>query len=45
VDGLAGDADVPKIPAQLAERGYPPDTIAMIMGENSLGVFRTVLKP
>jgi len=43
VDGLAGDADVPKLPAQLAQRGYPPDTIDMIMGENFLRVFRTVL--
>jgi membrane dipeptidase len=45
VEGLAGDADVPKIPAELAQRGYPPDTIDMIMGENFLRVFRTVLTP
>jgi membrane dipeptidase len=45
VEGLAGDADVPKIPAELAQRGYPPDTIDMIMGQNFLRVFRTVLTP
>ncbi len=45
VEGLAGDPDVPKIPALLAERGYPPDTIDLIMGENFLRVFRTVLTP
>jgi len=44
VEGLAGDQDVPKIPALLAERGYPPDTIDLIMGENFLRVFREVLK-
>jgi len=43
VEGLAGDQDVPKIPALLAERGYPPETIDLIMGENFLRVFRTVL--
>jgi membrane dipeptidase len=43
VDGLAGDADVPKLPAELARRGYPPDTIDLIMGENFLRVFRCVL--
>lgn len=45
VDGLAGDRDVPKIPAMLAERGYPAGTIDMILGENFLRVFRSVLKP
>jgi membrane dipeptidase len=45
VDGLAGDHDVPKIPALLAERGYPGDTIDLIMGENFHRVFRQVLKP
>jgi len=45
VEGLAGDADVPKIPALLANRGYSPDTIDLIMGENFLRVFRTVLTP
>jgi membrane dipeptidase len=45
VEGLAGDPDVPKIPTLLAERGYPPDTIDLIMGENFLRVFRTVLSP
>jgi len=45
VDGLAGDQDVPKIPALLQERGYPPDTIDLIMGENFLRVFQAVLKP
>jgi len=45
VDGLAGDHDVPKIPALLAERSYPGDTIDLIMGENFLRVFRQVLKP
>jgi len=44
VEGLAGDQDVPKIPALLAERGYPPETIDLIMGDNFLRVFRTVLK-
>lgn len=43
VDGLANDADVPKIPTLLAERGYPPDTIDLIMGENFLRVFHAVL--
>jgi membrane dipeptidase len=42
VDGLAGDRDVPKIPVLLAERGYPSETIDLIMGENFLRVFRTV---
>ena len=45
VEGLSGDRDVPKIPAILAERGYPTETIDLIMGENFLRVFRTVLKP
>ncbi len=45
VDGLSGDRDVPKIPAILAQRGYPTDTIDLIMGENFLRVFRAVLKP
>jgi membrane dipeptidase len=45
VEGLAGDRDVPKIPALLAERGYAPDTIDLIMGENFLRVFRSVFKP
>jgi membrane dipeptidase len=40
VEGLERDADVPKIPRLLSERGYPPDTIDMIMGENFLRVFR-----
>jgi membrane dipeptidase len=44
VDGLAGDHDVPKIPTLLAERGYSPDTIDLIMGENFLRVFRSVFK-
>ena len=42
VDGLASDRDVPKIPKMLKERGYPPDTIALIMGENFLRVFQAV---
>jgi microsomal dipeptidase-like Zn-dependent dipeptidase len=29
----------------LAARGYPPDTIDMIMGENFLRVFRAVVRP
>ena len=45
VDGLGGDHDVPKIPVLLAERGYSPDTIDLIMGGNFLRVFKTVLKP
>jgi membrane dipeptidase len=40
VEGLAGDHDVPKIPRMLAERGYAPDAIDMIMGENFLRVFK-----
>jgi membrane dipeptidase len=43
VDGLVNDADVPKIPKLLAERGFPPDTIDLIMGENFLRVFHAVL--
>ena len=42
VQGLERDADVRKIPALLAERGYAPDTIDMIMGENFLRVFQAV---
>jgi len=45
VDGLAGDHDVPKIPKMLAERGYPADTIDLIMGENFVRVFKAVLQP
>jgi len=45
VEGLESDRDVPKIPGILAERGYPPDTIDLIMGENCLRVFKDVLKP
>jgi membrane dipeptidase len=44
VEGLGGDRDVPKIPAILAERGYPPEAVDLIMGENFLRVFKTVLK-
>ncbi len=44
VEGLSGDRDVPKIPALLAERGYPPEAIDLIMGENFLRVFKAVLK-
>lgn len=44
VDGLAGDHDVPKLPALLAERGYPADTIDLIMGGNFMRVFKEVLK-
>ncbi len=44
VEGLAGDHDVPKIPAMLAERGYSANTIDLIMGENFLRVFKAVLK-
>jgi membrane dipeptidase len=44
VDGLSGDQDVPKIPALLAERGYPAETIDLIMGGNFLRVFKAVLK-
>jgi len=42
VEGLDSDADVPKIPRMLAERGYSPDSIDMIMGENFLRVFKAV---
>ena len=45
VDGLASDHDVPKIPVLLAERGYSPDTIDLIMGENLLRVFKAILTP
>jgi membrane dipeptidase len=44
VDGLESDRDVPKIPRILAERGYPPGTIDLIMGGNCLRVFKDVLK-
>ncbi len=44
VDGLGGDQDVPKIPALLADRGHPAETIELIMGENFLRVFKAVLK-
>lgn len=44
VEGLAGDADVPKIPALLRARGYDAATIDGIMGENFLRVFQAVLK-
>ena len=44
VEDVAGDQDVAKIPALLAERDYPLDTIDPIMGENFLRVFREVLK-
>ncbi len=44
VEGLERDADVPKIPRLLAERGHKPDTIDMIMGENFLRVFRAVVE-
>jgi microsomal dipeptidase-like Zn-dependent dipeptidase len=43
VQGLERDADVRKIPALLSERGYAPDTIDMIMGENFLRVFRAAV--
>jgi len=43
VDGLESDRDVPKIPRILAERGYPPGTIDLIMGGNCLRVFKDVL--
>ncbi|HSB68986.1 MAG TPA: dipeptidase [Candidatus Methylomirabilis sp.] len=42
VEGLDGDHAVPKIPALLAERGHPADTIDLIMGENFLRVFKAV---
>jgi len=35
--GRAGDQDVPKIPALLAERGYPANTIDLIMGKTFCG--------
>jgi membrane dipeptidase len=44
VDGLEGDQDVPKIPQMLAQRGYTSDTIDLIMGENLMRVFWTVLR-
>ena len=44
VDGLADDRDVPKVPALLAERGYPAETIDLIMGGNFLRVFEAVLR-
>ncbi len=45
VEGLAGDADIPKIPRLLAERGYDATTIEFIMGENFLRVFNAILRP
>jgi len=44
VEGLDGDRDVPMIPTILAERGYPPDTIDLIMGGNFLRALLEVLK-
>jgi membrane dipeptidase len=44
VEGLESDADVPKIPAMLAERGYDRRTIDGIMGENFMRVFQAVLR-
>ena len=43
VEGLESDQDVPKIPRMLAERGYSPDAIDMIMGENFLRVFKAAV--
>jgi membrane dipeptidase len=43
VSGLESDADVPKIPRLLAERGYDAGTIDLIMGGNFLRVFQAVL--
>jgi membrane dipeptidase len=45
VDGLADDRDVPRIPTLLSERGYPPETIDLIMGGNFLRVFKDSLRP
>lgn len=39
-DGLASDCDVAKIPGLLAERGYAPEAIDLIMGENFLWLFK-----
>ena len=38
--GLGLDHDIPRISGMPAERGYAPDAIDMIMGENFLRVFR-----
>jgi hypothetical protein len=42
--GLAGDPDVSTIPALLAERRHPLDTVELIMRENGLAVFRKLLE-
>jgi membrane dipeptidase len=43
VTGLERDADVPKLPKLLAERGYTPDAIDGIMGENFLRLFKEIV--
>lgn len=45
VEGLEREADLPKLPGLLARRGYTPDAIDRIMGENFLRVFRAVQGP
>jgi membrane dipeptidase len=43
IKGLAGDEEFPKIVDGLAKRGYSPNEIDLIMGENFVRVFKTVL--
>jgi len=43
VEGLERDADVPKLPRLLAERGYPADIVDGIMGENFLRLLGEVI--
>jgi len=38
---LGLDHDITRISGMPAERGYTPDAIGMIMGENILRVFKT----
>jgi membrane dipeptidase len=44
VKGLAGEEDVPKIPKELAKRGYSEKDIDLIMGENFIRLFKEVWK-
>ncbi|MBN1314095.1 MAG: membrane dipeptidase, partial [Anaerolineales bacterium] len=42
-NGLEDASKIPAITAGLRERGYRPDAIQKIMGENLIRVFRQVL--
>ena len=45
VQGLPGDEAFPKFAEELANRGYKPREIDLIMGENFARVFKSILKP